>query len=98
MSETATRVDATALSAEQRDDILIIWIDVPGEPVNTLGPSMVAEFEAIFGEIEKNKDIKGIVIASAKPAGFIAGADVGQFANFKSAHDAAQVSALGQEL
>jgi 3-hydroxyacyl-CoA dehydrogenase/enoyl-CoA hydratase/3-hydroxybutyryl-CoA epimerase len=59
---------------------------------------MVDEFEAIFGEIENDKEIKGVVIASAKPAGFIAGADVGQFANFKSAHDASQVSALGQEL
>src|SRR4051812_12277991 len=98
MSETATRVDATALSAEQREDVLIIWIDVPGEPVNTLGPSMVGEFEAIFGEIEDNNDIKAIVIASAKATGFIAGADVGQFANFKSAHDASQVAALGQEL
>ena len=98
MSESAKRTDASALTTERRDEILIIWIDVPGEPVNTLGTSMVDEFEAIFGEIENDKEIKGVVIASAKPAGFIAGADVGQFANFKSAHDASQVSALGQEL
>jgi 3-hydroxyacyl-CoA dehydrogenase/enoyl-CoA hydratase/3-hydroxybutyryl-CoA epimerase len=98
MSETAMRADATALSTERRDDILIIWIDVPGESVNTVGPSMVGEFEAVFGEIEGDKELKGVVIASAKPTGFIAGADVGQFANFKSEHDAAQVSAMGQEL
>ena len=98
MSESPMQIDATSISTERRDDILVIWIDVPGEPVNTLGPSMVGEFEAVFGEIEQDKEIKGVVIASAKPAGFIAGADVGQFANFKSAHDASQVSALGQEL
>ena len=98
MSETAMKSDATLLTTEQRDDVLIIWIDVPGEPVNTLGPSMVGEFEAVFGEIEQNREIKAVVIASAKSTGFIAGADVGQFANFKSAHDASQVSALGQEL
>jgi 3-hydroxyacyl-CoA dehydrogenase / enoyl-CoA hydratase / 3-hydroxybutyryl-CoA epimerase len=98
MSETAKSAGATALTTERRDDILIIWIDVPGEPVNTLGPSMVDEFEAIFGEVESDNEIKGVVIASAKPVGFIAGADVGQFANFKSAHDGSQVSALGQEL
>ena len=97
MSETAKQ-DTTSLTTERRDDILIIWIDVPGEPVNTLGPSMVGEFEAVFGEIENDREIKGVVIASAKPAGFIAGADVGQFASFKTAHDASQVSALGQEL
>ena len=98
MSETGKNGDATALTTERRDEILIIWIDVPGEPVNTLGTSMVDEFEAVFGEIESDTEIKGVVIASAKPAGFIAGADVTQFANFKSAHDASQVSALGQEL
>jgi 3-hydroxyacyl-CoA dehydrogenase/enoyl-CoA hydratase/3-hydroxybutyryl-CoA epimerase len=98
MSQSTTRSGATALTTERRDDVLIIWIDVPGEPVNTLGPSMVGEFEAVFGEVETDAEIKAVVIASAKPSGFIAGADVGQFANFKTAHDASQVSAMGQEL
>ena len=97
MSEPATNTDAT-LTSERRDDVMIIWIDVPGAPVNTLTPGMVGEFETLFGEIEQDRDIKGVVIASAKPAGFIAGADVEQFATFKSAHEASQVSALGQEL
>jgi 3-hydroxyacyl-CoA dehydrogenase / enoyl-CoA hydratase / 3-hydroxybutyryl-CoA epimerase len=98
MSEATMNADATALTTERRDDILIIWIDVPGAPVNTLGPGMVGEFEAIFADIESDPEIKGVVIASAKPSGFIAGADVEQFAGFKSAHDGSQVSALGQEL
>lgn len=98
MSEHPTNERNPSLSAERRDDVLIIWIDVPGEPVNTLTPSMVSEFEALFGEIEQDKALKGVVIASAKPNGFIAGADVEQFTSFKSAHDASQVSALGQEV
>ncbi|MEO5567309.1 MAG: enoyl-CoA hydratase-related protein, partial [Gemmatimonadaceae bacterium] len=87
-----------SLSTERRDDVLVIWIDVPGAPVNTLGPGMVGEFERVFTEVEKDRALKGAVIVSAKPSGFIAGADVEQFANFKSPHDASQVSALGQEL
>ncbi len=98
MSGTAMGGPATTLTAERRDDVMIIWIDVPGAPVNTLTPGMVGEFETLFGEIEQDREIKGVVIASAKPAGFIAGADVEQFASFKSSHDASQVSALGQEL
>jgi 3-hydroxyacyl-CoA dehydrogenase/enoyl-CoA hydratase/3-hydroxybutyryl-CoA epimerase len=95
----ATKVErGPSLSTEQRGDVLVIWIDVPGEPVNTLGPSMVGEFEAVFAGIEQNAGLRGVVIASAKPSGFIAGADVEQFAAFKSPHDATQVSALGQEL
>jgi 3-hydroxyacyl-CoA dehydrogenase/enoyl-CoA hydratase/3-hydroxybutyryl-CoA epimerase len=98
MSESMATSGTSALSTERRDEILVIWIDVPGEPVNTLGPSMVGEFEAVFAEIEGDQEVRGVVLASAKPSGFIAGADVGQFASFKSAHDASQVSALGQEL
>jgi 3-hydroxyacyl-CoA dehydrogenase/enoyl-CoA hydratase/3-hydroxybutyryl-CoA epimerase len=96
MSESTTTT--TTLNTERRDDVLVIWIDVPGESVNTVGPSMVGELEAVFASIEGDADVKGIVIASAKPNGFIAGADVEQFAKFQSAHDASQVSALGQEL
>jgi 3-hydroxyacyl-CoA dehydrogenase / enoyl-CoA hydratase / 3-hydroxybutyryl-CoA epimerase len=98
MSETVMQDTATTLTSERRDEVMIIWIDVPGAPVNTLTPGMVGEFEALFAEIEEDREIRGVVIASAKPAGFIAGADVEQFAAFKSAHEASQVSALGQEL
>jgi 3-hydroxyacyl-CoA dehydrogenase/enoyl-CoA hydratase/3-hydroxybutyryl-CoA epimerase len=97
MSETTARASGHTLSTELRDDVMILWIDVPGEPVNTLTPSMIDEFEQVFADIEKETTLKGIVIASAKPVGFIAGADVEQFAKFGSAHEASQVSALGQE-
>jgi 3-hydroxyacyl-CoA dehydrogenase / enoyl-CoA hydratase / 3-hydroxybutyryl-CoA epimerase len=98
MNDTTKQDRGPSLSTERRDDVLIIWIDVPGEPVNTLGPSMVGEFETAFATVEKSPELKGVVIASAKPSGFIAGADVEQFATFQSPHDATQVSALGQEL
>jgi 3-hydroxyacyl-CoA dehydrogenase / enoyl-CoA hydratase / 3-hydroxybutyryl-CoA epimerase len=77
---------------------MIIWIDVPGVSVNTLGPSLVTEFESVFTQIEQDRELRGVVIASGKPDSFIAGADVEQFASFKSPGDAAHVSALGQEL
>jgi 3-hydroxyacyl-CoA dehydrogenase/enoyl-CoA hydratase/3-hydroxybutyryl-CoA epimerase len=97
MSES-TQGPGTTLGTEQRDGVLIIWIDVPGEPVNTLNRSMVGEFEAVFAAVEKSPDLHGVVIASGKPSGFIAGADIEQFNTFKSPHDAEQVSAMGQEL
>ena len=39
MSEST--MSTTTLTTERRDDVLVIWIDVPGESVNTVGPSMV---------------------------------------------------------
>jgi 3-hydroxyacyl-CoA dehydrogenase/enoyl-CoA hydratase/3-hydroxybutyryl-CoA epimerase len=99
MSEQLVRKTAgPALSTERRGVCLIIWIDVPGASVNTLGPGLVTEFESIFKMIESDRELRGVVLASGKPDSFIAGADVEQFANFKSPGDAAHVSALGQEL
>jgi 3-hydroxyacyl-CoA dehydrogenase/enoyl-CoA hydratase/3-hydroxybutyryl-CoA epimerase len=87
-----------SLSTERRGNVLLIWIDVPDAPVNTLGPALVGEFEQVFKSIESDREIKAAVIASGKEDSFIAGADVEQFASFKSPADAAHVSALGQEL
>lgn len=89
---------APSLTTERRGAVMIIWINVPGAPVNTLSPALVTEFEAVFKEIEGNRELRGAVIVSGKPDNFIAGADVEQFATFKSPADAAHVSALGQEL
>ena len=97
----SAQVDVTrgpSLSTERRGNVLIIWVDVPDAPVNTLGPSLATEFEAVFNEIDKDRELRGAVIASRKKDSFIAGADVEQFANFRGPADAAHVSALGQEL
>jgi 3-hydroxyacyl-CoA dehydrogenase / enoyl-CoA hydratase / 3-hydroxybutyryl-CoA epimerase len=87
-----------ALTTEQRGAVMIIWINVPGESVNTLNPTLVSEFDAVFAQIEQSGDLQGVVIASGKSDSFIAGADVGQFALFRGPGDAERVSALGQEL
>jgi 3-hydroxyacyl-CoA dehydrogenase/enoyl-CoA hydratase/3-hydroxybutyryl-CoA epimerase len=91
-------VATASLSTEKRGNVLLIWIDVPDAPVNTLGPAMVGEFDVVFKAIESDRELVGAVIASGKDDNFIAGADVEQFAAFKSPSDAAHVSALGQEL
>jgi 3-hydroxyacyl-CoA dehydrogenase/enoyl-CoA hydratase/3-hydroxybutyryl-CoA epimerase len=95
---TQETASGPALSTERRGAVMIIWIDVPGAPVNTLSPALVTEFESVFKEIERDRELRGAVIASGKPDNFIAGADVDQFATFKSPADAARASALGQEL
>jgi 3-hydroxyacyl-CoA dehydrogenase / enoyl-CoA hydratase / 3-hydroxybutyryl-CoA epimerase len=98
---TEPRADVSrgpSLSTERRGGVMIIWIDVPDAPVNTLSPSLVSEFESVFKQIEGDRELRGVVIASGKEDGFIAGADVEQFATFKGPADAARVSALGQEL
>jgi 3-hydroxyacyl-CoA dehydrogenase/enoyl-CoA hydratase/3-hydroxybutyryl-CoA epimerase len=87
-----------ALSSQLEDDILIVTLDKPGDAVNTLSTSLIGEFEGVFLQVDDDTLIKGLVLISGKPDTFIAGADIDQFLEFRSAADAERVSRLGQDL
>ena len=80
------------------DDVLVVTIDRPGEAVNTLSPALVGEFEGVFLRVDDDPLIKGVVLISGKPENFIAGADIDQFLEIKSAVEAERMSRLGQDL
>src|SRR3954471_1843627 len=63
-----------------RDDDGIAWLlfDRADASANTLSAEVLAEFDALLNELEAQRPA-GIVIRSAKPSGFIAGADVNEF-------------------
>ncbi|MFS8069644.1 MAG: enoyl-CoA hydratase-related protein, partial [Byssovorax sp.] len=58
------------------DGILVLVLDVPGEKVNTLSRGLVGEFDALLTRLETRDDVRGVVLRSGKPDGFIAGADI----------------------
>ena len=87
-----------ALSMQAEDGILVVTIDVPGSPVNTLSPALAGEFEKVFARINDDSLIQGLVLISGKADGFIAGADIEQFPDLKTAADAERISRLGQDL
>ena len=99
---TTTRTPAAsrrdALTTAIDDDVLIVTIDVPGNPVNTLSPELAGEFERVLSTVDANSSIKGIVLISGKADGFIAGADIEQFPLLKTAADAERISRMGQDL
>ncbi len=70
----------------------VVWLlfDKKDSSANTLSAEVLTEFDAILQRIESNPP-RGVVIRSAKPGGFIAGADITQFRDVK---DTAQVEAL----
>jgi len=94
----ADLVRRDALAMEVGDGILIVTIDVPGAPVNTLSPALAGEFEKVFARVNDDSLIQGLVLISGKPDGFIAGADIEQFLELKTAADAERISRLGQDL
>jgi 3-hydroxyacyl-CoA dehydrogenase / enoyl-CoA hydratase / 3-hydroxybutyryl-CoA epimerase len=80
------------------DGILVLTLDVPGEKVNTLGRRMMGEFGELLARLESRTDVRGVVLRSGKPDGFIAGADIKDFAAIKSALEAESLSREGQAL
>src|SRR5512140_226212 len=87
---------AKAFRIERDGDLAVIWFDLPGEKVNKFSSSVMIEFADVVSEMERSKDIRRIVLASGKPAIFIAGADVSEFSKATSPEQAKEYVRLGQ--
>jgi 3-hydroxyacyl-CoA dehydrogenase / enoyl-CoA hydratase / 3-hydroxybutyryl-CoA epimerase len=99
MTMTRSTPEAAAtLSSEMVGGALIVTIDAPDSPVNTLTPALVGEFESIFERAERDQLVRALVLTSGKPDTFIAGADVEQFKSFRLAVDGERTSRTGQDL
>ncbi len=61
-------------------DIALLVFDDPQKSANVLSRNVLEEFELRLNELEKRGKLAGLVIASAKPGIFIAGADLREFA------------------
>src|ERR1700730_6695898 len=63
-----------------RDDDGIAWLalDKANASANTLSEDVLAERNDVLAHLERDMP-KGLVLRSAKPKGFIAGADIGEF-------------------
>ena len=44
--------------------------------MNTLNREVMSEFREVFGKIQNDSKVRAVVISSAKPECFIAGADI----------------------
>ncbi|MBN8426641.1 MAG: enoyl-CoA hydratase/isomerase family protein [Xanthomonadales bacterium] len=63
------------------DGIVVLTLDRLGQSVNALAQEVLGELEQIVERIAIEKP-KGVLIRSAKSAGFIAGADIAEFKTF----------------
>ena len=89
--------DERALRLERREDgVAVIRIDVPGESVNTLRGNFAAELDAIVETIQADPAITAVVVASGKPDGFVAGADIKQLMVAPNAAAITELSRTGQ--
>lgn len=69
------------------EDIAWAVFDREGQSVNTLGRRPIEELQKIVNHVEplaRDKSLRGMVIISGKPKGFIVGADITEFEDFTS--------------
>jgi len=70
MTDTAIHQDLDA------DGILTLTIDVPGQSMNVITPEVSRDLAVAIGRIKTDAAVKGAVLTSGKPSGFMAGADL----------------------
>lgn len=93
-----------AIRVTRRGEVAVLWIDVPGASVNTLradfAPQMHRALDAIEGDAATEGDdaIEALVITSAKPAGFLAGADIGMLRRVDGPDAARKLSRQAQQV
>lgn len=82
----------------EQDADLITWVyfDKQYASVNTIDKEVMEEFSLVIDDVSQQRQVKGLVIASRKKTGFIAGADIAQFTQFNSIQEAEQLLKLGQ--
>ncbi len=81
-----------------KESVAILTLDKPGEKVNTLDESMMAQFEEFLNQLESDASLKGAVLISGKENNFIAGADIEMFKARETDEDLAQLSKDGHAI
>ncbi len=88
----------TSLTTQIGDGIARLQLDLPGEPVNKISPSVRLELEGSLGSLGKDTKVRAIVLISGKPENFIAGADIDEFVALKTQEEAHALVRSGQKL
>ncbi len=80
------------------DQVLWLYFDKQNASVNTLDRAVMEELDSIVETLATDTTHSGVIIASGKKTGFIAGADIAQFLQFKDIEDATAVLLEGQRI
>jgi 3-hydroxyacyl-CoA dehydrogenase/enoyl-CoA hydratase/3-hydroxybutyryl-CoA epimerase len=90
--------DSSACSLEvDADNLGWLTLDKPGSSANTLGRAVLLDLEREV-QLAGRRGLRGLVIRSGKPSGFIAGADIREFTGFESEAAALDLITLGQRV
>lgn len=83
----------TTMQTDLDDEgILTITVDVPNESVNVFNQQVIADFDALSGDIDRNDAVKAVIFTSGKATGFIAGADIKMLEQAETQMDGSAIS------
>jgi enoyl-CoA hydratase / 3-hydroxyacyl-CoA dehydrogenase len=68
---------------QTRGELAIAWLDNP--PANSISPTLVRELSRLWEHVDGDDDVRALVIASANPMLFCAGADIKEFTKMDEA-------------
>ncbi|MFN8130865.1 MAG: enoyl-CoA hydratase-related protein [Solirubrobacteraceae bacterium] len=68
---------------ETRDEVAIAWLASP--PANALSPETIAALSAAWERVDRDPGIRALIVASANPVLFCAGADIKSFTGMDEA-------------
>lgn len=86
------------LDVYTEDGIALVYLDQLDSKVNTLTTDALGEFESTLDELERDDDILGAVLISAKKDSFVVGADIKEFSELESPEEVKGIIRKGHEL
>lgn len=83
----------------QRDaeGLVTLTLDMPGTSANVLSKSVLLELDGLLDKLYA-EPAKAVVVRSAKPGGFVAGADINEFVTLTTADEAFALIRAGQRV
>ncbi len=96
MEHTIIDTGTRAFRLEVRGDEAVLWFDLPDEKVNKFSTWVVEELDKVTGILSGMGSIHHVLVASAKPSIFIAGADVEEFTRIEGRDEARELIERGQ--
>lgn len=87
-----------AVRYEMRDGFAVVTLDSPGEKVNILTSPFLSDLEETASRLSEEKGVRGAVLISAKPGGFVAGADIDAIAEVDDPAVGAALAREGQRI
>ncbi|BAU50390.1 crotonase [Sulfurifustis variabilis] len=85
------------VAADAERQLALLTLDVEGQSANTLSQEVLREFDVVLSEIA-GRPLRGVILRSGKPSGFVVGADVREFEHLSDASQAAGLARLAQEI